>query len=462
MPHKILPLLFLIIILQSCNRHEDPVTSEPIILNSKITHDFESGSIGKVNHIRDTEWELHLADDNGNSSLPEKWRNWWYVKMSTLPTDENVQITLKNRAWTYYYLPVYSYNQKDWHHFDEDEVLHDSNNDLVISKQFAEETVWIARFVPYTFSDLEQYTKTIETNSSVTVETPGLTRGGKPIYLWKITDNSTPLETKERVLIHARTHPAEIPSSFLIEGMVDHLLSGSPESLELLQKYEFYIFPMQNVDGVIAGNYRSTPQSENLEVMWKFDEENTLNLVETTPPEVVVVQQYAKRLMSDGGPTVTIALNLHSANSSSNVRPFFFPHFGPEELGYLEQEVILWNKQLSFINTLSGYAGAQMIEPAPADGGASFATKTYPESWWWVNFQERVMAITMETTYGQVGTDSRWVKPDDLRELGKALALTIGDYNDSTAAITIPVSVGSRSQESSELYLFNAEDLSKQ
>ncbi len=462
MIRKIVPLLFLMILLQSCNRDEDPVNSEPIILNSKISHDFESGSIGIVNHIRDTEWELSLADDNGNSSLPDKWRNWWYVKMDTLPTTEKVQITLKNRAWIYYYLPVYSYNQIDWHHFEEDEVLHDSNNDLVISKQFTEETVWISRFIPYTFSDLESYNKRIETNASVTIETPGVTRGGNPIYLWKIIDNSAPQIAKERIFLHARTHPAEIPSSFLLEGLVDHLLSGSPEASELLLKYEFYIFPMQNVDGVIAGNYRTTPQSENLEVMWQYEDENPLNLVESAPPEVAVVQEYAKQLMSDGGPKVTIALNLHSANSSSTVRPFFFPHFGPEELGYLEPEVALWNKQLSFINHLSHFAGAEMVEPAPAEGGASFATKTYPESWWWVNFQESVMAITMETTYGQVGTDSRWVKADDLRELGKAVALTIGAYDDSTAAITIPVSGGSRSQGSSELYLFNAEDLSKQ
>jgi len=42
--------------------------------------------------------------------------------------------------------------------------------------------------------------------------------------------------------MHARTHPAETPSSFLIEGMINFLLSGTPQASEILSKFEFYIF----------------------------------------------------------------------------------------------------------------------------------------------------------------------------------------------------------------------------
>lgn len=108
--------------------------------------------------------------------------------------------------------------------------------------------------------------------------------------------------------MHARTHPAETPPSFLLEGMVDYLLAGSPDAADLLSQFEFYIFPMQNVDGVVKGNYRSTPATDNLEVMWYYDTNNPQNLTPDAPEEVVLVHQYAKNLMNDGGPPITMAM----------------------------------------------------------------------------------------------------------------------------------------------------------
>jgi hypothetical protein len=58
--------------------------------------------------------------------------------------------------------------------------------------------------------------------------------------------------------------------------------------------------------------------------------------------------------------------------------------------------------------------------------------KTYPESWWWANFQDRVMAMTMEMTYGRAGYSPRWIEPNDLRNLGRSLVLSISDYYDDS------------------------------
>ncbi len=399
---------------------------------STVSEDFECGSIGEITKLSDTEWELFLANDNDNPDLPEKWRNWWYVKMNDINQETPTEITIKNRGWPYYYLPVYSYNQIDWVRFTEDEVSQNDNNELIMKKQFTKETVWIARFYPYTFSDLENYISTLDGNPNINIQTPGFSQNGDPIYLFKISDFDVADSTKERVFMHARTHPAETAPSFMIEGLVNFLLSGTQEASEILSGFEFYIFPMQNVDGVIAGNYRSTPQTENLEVMWYYDIENPLNLTADAPQEVNVIHQYALDLMSDGGSPVSMALNLHASNSEADIRPFFFPHFGNESQGYSAVEASLWEKQISFISTLATHHGEDMLEPIPEEGGSSFATKTYPESWWWVNYQDEVMAITMEMTYGRAGYSPEWIKPENMKDLGVSLARSIRDYYDGS------------------------------
>jgi len=405
---------------ESCKKDDPPKPP------SSVTDNFESGSIGEFVKISESQWELFLANDNDNPDLPDKWRNWFFVKMENLSVDLSTEITLKNRGWPYYYLPVYSYNQLDWLRFTEDEVSQNEEGELIIKKQFDNREVWIARFYPYTLTNLENYLSTIEHEPYVDVSVAGQSQGGKSLYVLKITDfESTP---KHKVIMHARTHPGETPPSFMLEGFIDFILSGSSEAAELLSNFEFYIFPMQNVDGVIAGNYRTTPQTENLEVMWYYDTLNPQNLTEDAPQEVRIIHQYAKSLMESEGEPITMALNLHASNSEPDVRPFFFPHFGSESLGYEPVEASLWGKQISLINNLAIHYGIDMIEPVPEQGGSSFVTKTYPESWWWVNYQDQVMAMTMEMTYGRAGYSPQWIETDDLRQLGRDLALGIHDY----------------------------------
>jgi len=112
----ILLISLTLVFLTNCKK--DEVEKPP----STVSEDFESGSIGEIIKLSDTEWELFLANDNDNPNLPEKWRNWWYVKINDINQETTTEITLKNRGWPYYYLPVYSYNQIDWIRFTEDEV----------------------------------------------------------------------------------------------------------------------------------------------------------------------------------------------------------------------------------------------------------------------------------------------------------------------------------------------------
>ncbi len=437
-------------------------------LSPTVSASFESGSIGKVTRVNNTEWELYIADDNNDTSLPASWRSWWYVRMDNPVQGVQTKITVKNSGWPYYYVPIYSYDQVTWHHFTEDEVTQNQDNEIVLKKQFDNATVWIARFYPYTFTDLEKYLQTIKDNPSINIQTPGYSQKGKPIYLIKITDSTVPVSGKKRIFMHARTHCAETPPSFLIEGMIRYLLSGTPEASDILARFEFYIFPMQNVDGVIAGNYRSTPKSENLEMMWIFDVNNPADLIGTIPPEVATVHRQARELMTDGGPPVSVALNLHASNSEPDIRPFFYPHFGTVALGYLPAEASLWESQLRFIDKIAIHYGATMIEPAPSDGGNSFVGKTYPESWWWANYQNQVMAMTMEMTYGRAGYAPRWIEPDDLRHLGALLAVSIRDYSFDTSGTSIKTmrkpagAIGDRVLEYPELYPPHAPDEQKQ
>jgi len=398
-------------------------------MSSQVTSDFESGGIGAVYRSGPNEWELSLADDNNNPELPDRWRCWWYIRIDDVDPLAPVVLHLNNRGWGYYYTPVYSYDQKHWHRFTEAEVSQPGEFELRMKKQFTSSTVWIARFYPYTYSDLTSYLASFDGNPHVEIETPATTQNGHPIYFLTLSDFNVDDSGKTRVWMHARTHPGETGPSFLLEGLINFLLSGTHEADEVLSRFVFHIVPMQNIDGVMAGNYRTTPKSENLEVMWYVNPETPFPLTADAPLEVEALHEIIAGLMARD-PAISLALNLHASNSEPDLKPFFYPHFGSKVDGYTGEQASLWDKQIRFMNSVGRHYGYTMLEPAPPSGGSSFAKKTYPESWWWRNYQDEVMAITMETTYGRAGYSPEWITPDDLRSLGEAVALGLRDYVD--------------------------------
>lgn len=58
------------------------------------------------------------------------------------------------------------------------------------------------------------------------------------------------------MIITGRVHPGESNASFMVEGILDFLVSEAEEAKQLRNKYVFKVIPMLNPDGVVIGNYR--------------------------------------------------------------------------------------------------------------------------------------------------------------------------------------------------------------
>ena len=80
----------------------------------------------------------------------------------------------------------------------------------------------------------------------VTMDVDGTDEPGKDMTLKKI----------KVVFIMARVHPGETPSSFVIQGLLDFLVSSHDIAASLREHIVFKIIPMLNPDGVFLGNQR--------------------------------------------------------------------------------------------------------------------------------------------------------------------------------------------------------------
>jgi len=73
----------------------------------------------------------------------------------------------------------------------------------------------------------------------------------------EITNSDFVNKNKKSVWIIARQHPGETTSGFMLEGIIDFLVSENESAKTLLNNFVFKIVPMVNVDGVIHGNSRA-------------------------------------------------------------------------------------------------------------------------------------------------------------------------------------------------------------
>eukprot|EP01038_Epipyxis_sp_PR26KG_P005318 gene5318-7382_t len=183
-----------------------------------------------------------------------------------------------------------SKSPQDWIHSGEDICYYKNGNTYVNSKKKTNkkiikyyyslsftytfeqpDTVYFAHTFPYTYSDLQKYLSELENNSlkSQFIHRRLLCTSlvGNRCDVLNITERSQLViadRVKPSIIISARVHPGESNSSYVIQGLIDFLLSNEKEAIKLRKSFVFTIVPMLNPDGVIHGNYRCSLSGTDL------------------------------------------------------------------------------------------------------------------------------------------------------------------------------------------------------
>lgn len=255
----------------------------------------------------------------------------------------------------------------------------------------------------------------------VVLDTIGLSVQGRPLLHLSLTNPSS-LLPKKRIWIHARTHPIEAESSWLTRAIVNELLSGSPLATALLDHCIVNILPMLNPDGVHLGNARENANGVDIESNWG---------AASPQPEVQALRAQLNSLMQSPSP-VGVALNLHSAYQCRRYFVYHDPAGTSELFATLQQRFI-------------GMVRARF--PGGIEPYDYFVTWTggtpdrYPESWFWMNFRENVMALTYEdmncATAGQYDRTAFALLGGAAEYLGIVGSVGVADASSSPAAFAI-------------------------
>jgi hypothetical protein len=214
-------------------------------------------------------------------------------------------------------------------------------------------------------------------NPFVHVDSVGASVQNRTLYMLTIQDTTIVDSARHRVWIHARTHPNEVQGTWVTNQIIAQLLGPTPFARQLRAACVFCIIPMINPDGVELKRARENANNIDIESNWT-----------SVPgePEVQTLRRMFTELMQQVNP-ISIALNMHSAYGTS--RYFVYHATAGTSAAYAV-------KERRFINSVrSLFPGG--IEPY--DYFVSWTTApslVYPESWFWQNCHESVLALTYE------------------------------------------------------------------
>lgn len=363
--------------------------SFPIFSQIAFDMDFESGNLKNVTTSDSVNYTVTTIGDVGG--------RWFYFRITGVK-DKFIRVDIPTSDVN---RPLYSYDNIVFTRFSSSEAPQLNR----FEKEFDQDTVFVAYYVPYTFTHLMDKINKWKESNFVTVDTIGYTPHDLPIQEVMITDSSVPDSGKHSIWIHARTHPGETPSSYHFEGIVEELLNESNVSRGYLQQAVFHLIPFTNPDGVYYGRSRTNFDGVDLERDWNYPDNQTTM-------EVRALKARMTELTNDK--VFSVFLNLHSQASSSCT---MFIHTAESTNDYFYRR----QYQFAYLNA------SDNPDYQPSDFNESNLQSYFPEGWLWNNFGDQVLALTYETPYDHY-TGGNWVTNDNLRAIGARTLHSVTEF----------------------------------
>lgn len=128
-----------------------------------------------------------------------------------------------------------------------------------------------------------------------------------------------------------RQNIGEVPSSWVMKGVIDFLISDVPEARSLRSQYVFKLVPMLNPDGVVYGNYRCSLLGYDLNRRWK----SPSRLLQPT----IFHSKQMVHFMSEER-EIALYYDLHGHSTQKNV--FMYGcSFGPGETDHIQRNAAI-------------------------------------------------------------------------------------------------------------------------
>ncbi|PIC46834.1 hypothetical protein B9Z55_006397 [Caenorhabditis nigoni] len=174
--------------------------------------------------------------------------------------------------------------------------------------------VQFAYCIPYTYGQMQSWLNELEARKYTFFHRDLLihTVQKRRVDLITIDGSSDTFQgSKKMIFLTARVHPGESPSSHVMHGIIEFLVSKDDRAQKLRKVYCFKIIPMLNPDGVYLGNYRCSLMGHDLNRMWRSPSE-------WAHPSIYAVKSLLTQYDNNPQAQTVIYVDLHAHSQKPN------------------------------------------------------------------------------------------------------------------------------------------------
>ena len=303
----LLYISLLIAALWSCNRDaqwegQEPVKkvsteTVPIQLQYRGTFDlgtgmymsneFEGARLNGVARTNDSLITVLITPENS----PINMSPWYAFKLWTeKQQDLYIRLSYPEEA-KHRYHPKISSDGLNWHRLD-------TITDCTMKLSVGPDTTWVSAQELITGVHVEQWMRTLESSSNVKRDTIGMSHEGRPISLLKIGES----DDQRMIMVLSRQHPPEIPGFLAMQSFVETLCADTELARAFRSKYNSYVVPVVNPDGVYHGHWRHNRGGVDLNRDWE----------DFNQPETSAIRNFMTQLTKSSGGKFYFGVDFHS------------------------------------------------------------------------------------------------------------------------------------------------------
>ena len=297
-----------------------PPADHPVLFNTA----FESGSLGLIEKLGETEFRLHVKGQQ-DARGRNRQATWFYFRMDDVGGRE-LTLHLTSFKGEYndkpanapagdWYRPVFSEDGEHWLHF-KDAQWDVSADTLTFTVQPKGNTLWVAHIPPYPYSRLLALLGGLKGSAIARVEVIGQSVLGRDLHLVTVTNFERPAAAKKIVWLQARQHAWECGTSFLVEGALKFVTSDDAAARQLRDEFVFKFVPLINPDSVVRGEVRFNANGFDPNRQWDEVDLDGRRWLERNP-EIWYVKKALKAQQAEQ--PIAIALNLHNTEMNEYV-----------------------------------------------------------------------------------------------------------------------------------------------
>jgi hypothetical protein len=174
----------------------------------------------------------------------------FYFKVSGIDTTRQFKLQIKYTQQ--YYLPellAYSYDNLTWYRING--IFTSDSKEY--TNTYIRKTVYFSHSYPYTYSKLLELADSLNGNQYTQISNISVSELGRQVKLFRITDSGVRDSSKQLIWIIGRNHAMEHHSNYVLEGLINFLLSSDANAARLRTQAIIYIVPVMDVDMAALG-----------------------------------------------------------------------------------------------------------------------------------------------------------------------------------------------------------------